>query len=179
MKNLIIILFLCFNFSTYGQCVCERYKKGFEYVKQDFKNKGTEDYYKDILNSGAYGISIYESFFPLYKPDNYFNWLNIEKTKPMKRSKCLSKLNKKYWGKSWKSSDYYKSQNIFTKDKFNGPSHIAIFNEFKNDSLRIDVISNSLQGLKYCGSIDKYLLVFDEKNNIKETKTWTAHYECL
>jgi hypothetical protein len=34
-----------------------------EYIKQDFINKGTEKYYKDLLNPGAYGISIYESFF--------------------------------------------------------------------------------------------------------------------
>jgi hypothetical protein len=55
-----------------------------EYIKQDFINKGTEKYYKDLLNPGAYGISIYESF-PLYKSDSYFNWLNIEKTSPSKK----------------------------------------------------------------------------------------------
>lgn len=178
MKYLIIILFLCFNLSIYGQCSCEKYEEGIEYIKQDFTNKGTEKYYKDILNPKAYGISIYDSYFPLYKLDSYFNWLNIEKTKPIKND-CLSKLNKKYWKKSWKSSDYYKNQNVFTKDKFKGPSHIAVFNELRNDSLRVDVISNSKDGLKYCGSIARYLLIFDKKNNIKEAKSWTAHYECL
>ena len=179
MKYLTIILFLFFNLSIHGQCVCDKYEKGTEYIKKDFTSKGTEKYYKDILNPKAYGISIYDSFFPLYKSDSYFNWLNIEKTKPTKIDSCLSKLNKKYWQKSWKSSNYYKSKNVFTKDKFKGPSHIAIFNELRNDSLRVDVISNSKEGLKYCGSISKYLLIFDKKNNIKEAKSWTAHYECL
>ncbi len=93
MKNLIIIL-LCFSLSAYGQCICERYEKVIDYVKQDFKNNGTEKYYEGILSSGAYGISIYESFFPLYKSDSYLNWLNIEKTGPMKKDTCLSNLNK-------------------------------------------------------------------------------------
>lgn len=178
MKYLIIILFLCFNVIS-AQCICERYEKGIEYIKQDFKDKGIEKNFKDILNPKAYGISIYESFFPIYKSDNYFTWLNIEKTKPNKKNQCLSKLNKKYWGKYWKLSDYYETPNVFTKDKFKGPSHIAVFNELRNDSLRIDVISNSREGLKYCGSINKYLLIFDTKNNIIDTKKWSAHYECM
>lgn len=178
MKYL-IVLFVCINFSVYGQCACERYEKGIEYIKLDFTNKGTEKYYKDLLNPGAYGISIYESFFPLYKSDSYFNWLNIEKTSPSKKSKCLSKVNKRRWGKFWKPQDYYKSQNIFTKDKFKGPSHIAVFTKLRNDSLRVDVISNSYHGLKYCGSVNKYLLIFDQQDSIKEAKTWIANYQCL
>lgn len=179
MKYLIIILFSCFNFSIYGQCACERYEKGIKYIEEDFVNKGIEKYYNEILNRGAYGISIYDSLFPQYKSDSYFNWLNIEKTKSLQKSNCLSKLNKENWKKNWKPLNYYKSQNVFTKDKFKGPSHIAIFNELRNDSLRVDIISNSREGLKYCGSINKYLLIFDKKNNIKEAKSWTAHYECL
>lgn len=178
MKYLTIILFLCFNLSINGQCICERYEKGLEYIKNDFTNNGTEKYYNDILNPKAYGISIYGSFFPIYKSESYFSWLNIEKTQPLKRNNCLSKLNKKYWTKSWKHANYYKKQSVFTKDKFKGPSHIAIFNEVRNDSLRIDVISNSYNGLKYCGSVNRYLLIFDTQNNIKEMKTWKDHYEC-
>jgi len=178
MKYLIIILFLCFNIIS-AQCDCERYEKGTGYIKQDFKDKGIEKNFKNILNPKAYGIAIYDSFFPIYKSDNYFTWLNIEKTKPNKKNDCLYKLNKKYWEKYWKLSDYYKTPNVFTKNKFKGPSHIAVFNELRNDSLRIDVISNSNEGLKYCGTINKYLLIFDTKNNIIEAKNWTSHYECM
>ncbi len=162
--------------SIYGQD--KRFEKAIDYIKQDFKNNGTEKYFKEILNPRAYGISIYESIFPLYKTDSYFNWLNIEKSKPVKNN-SLVKLNKKYWVKSWKLSGYYKNKNAFTKNKFKGPSHIAVFNEIKNDSLRVDIISNSREGLKYCGSINKYLLIFDKKDSIKEAKNWVDHYECL
>jgi len=179
MRYLTIILFLCINLLTYAQCECKIYEKGIEYINQDFIDKGTDKYYKNILNPKAYGISIYESLFPLYKSDNYFSWLNIERTKPTKKNSCLIKLNKVHWKKSWESQDYYKNQNVFTKDKFRGPSHIAIFNELRNDSLRVDVISNAREGLKYCGSIHKYLLIFDEKKNIKNALSWTDHYECL
>ncbi|WP_312769880.1 hypothetical protein [Epilithonimonas sp.] len=179
MRYSVIILFLSFNAFVYGQCVCERYDKGIEFIKKDFIDKGIEKYYNDILKPGAYGISIYESFFPLYKSDNYYNWINIDKTKAIEKSNCLSKINKKYWEKNWKPENYYKNKTVFSKDKFKGPSHIAIFTEIRNDSLRVDVISNSSEGLRSCGSINKYLLIFDNKNNIKETKSWTAHYECL
>lgn len=177
MKNVIFILFLCLNFSMYGQDI--RFEKAINYIKKDFKNKGTERYFKEILDPNAYGISIYESIFPIYKSDSYINWLNIEKSKPIKKNSSLAKLNKKYWIKSWKLSDYYKNKNVFTKDKFKGPSHIAVFNELKNDSLRVDFLSNSREGLKYCGSVNKYLFIFDEKDSIKEVKTWIDHYECM
>lgn len=178
MKYLIIVLTLCFN-TIPAQCVCERYEKGIQYIKQDFKEKGIEKNFKDVLNPKAYGISIYEHSFPIYKSESYFTWLNIEKTKASEIDKCLSKLKKKYWEKYWKSSDYYETPNVFAKNKFKGPSHIAVFNELRNDSLRIDIISNSREGLKYCGSINKYLLIFDKKDNIIDAKNWTDHYECL
>jgi len=179
MKNLIIILLLIFN-SIKAQCDYTLYKKGISYINKDFLDSGIQKYYNDILSPNAYGISIYEKIYPIYKTDNYRNWLNIDQTiAGNKKDECLIKLNKLYWKKNWKALKYYQNPKVFVKEKFKGPSHLAIFTSLRNDSLRIDVISNSKEGLKYCGSINKYLLIFDKNKNIIDVKKWESHYECL
>lgn len=179
MKNLIIILVLIFNI-TKGQCKYTLYEKAISYINKDFIDNGIQNYYNNILSPNAYGISIYEKTYPIYKTDNYRNWLNIDKTiTGNKKDECLIKLNKLYWKKNWKTSKYYKNSKVFTKEKFKGPSHIAIFTTLRNDSLRIDVISNSKEGVKYCGSVNKYLLIFDKNKSIIDVKKWKSHYECL
>ncbi|MDC8104823.1 hypothetical protein ACNFU2_08325 [Chryseobacterium sp. PTM-20240506] len=180
MKYIIVLLTLCFNILL-GQCNCDQYKKGYEFIKQDFKDKGVEKSYNEILLAKAYGITVYSRLYPINTTQDYRKWLNIDKSsdKVLKKDKCLSKISKLYWQKSWQSSDYYKNPEAFKQEKFKGPSHIAVFTKSINDSLRIDVISNSPNGLKYCGSVHKYLLVFDKENNIKDSKTWVDHYECF
>lgn len=180
MKSFIIIFFLFSISFIKGQCDCLLYEKGINFIKQDFVDNGVQKYYNEILLPNAYGISIYKKLYPNYKDDNYINWLNIDKTsvKTQKKDDCLNKLNKLHWQKKWKTSSYYKNQKVFTKEKFKGPSHIAIFTTPRNDSLRIDVISNSKDGIKYCGSVYKYLLIFDKNKKIVESKKWKDHYEC-
>ena len=184
MKRIVLFIASIFILITFSCDDYEptQYELAYNFIIKDFKEKGTEDYYKKHIDPNQYGFFVYDTIYKfLPTGDNFLSKdgvkikseLIIEDDK-IGRQSALTNLAERTKKDIWRP--FNANEEIQRVESFKGPTFMMVFSNIKNDSLRVDVFNTF--HLNYCGSAHKYLFVFN-KGKIESHFTWTAHKECF
>ncbi len=183
-RSLLYIISTMFFYSSCSKNLT-RYDKAYNFVVNDMRSDNVfEEYEKYMLENNSINVKfklfLSDTLYVYgignkYMEDPFGEKLSVfRKTLDGVYNKELSKISKKYYDYSNLSREELilpKTMTLKKLETFKGFTRMVFFTEILNDSMRIEVKGNSNdifssnKGYEK-GYIQKYLLVFNKKNNI-------------